>query len=252
MFKDENIKFIYVYGGKMKNTSNGKVILYLMRHGQTILNKAGRTQGWCDGVLTKEGLDVAINTGLGLSDVEFKAVYSSDLGRAVKTARIVIQENKASNNLQLIELEGLREVCFGKYEGELERVQFSDILNFLNVKSFEEAIEKYDFQKEYCNSCAALDETKQAEDYDTVLKRLLNTVEGICQENSKDNGGNVLIVGHGGIIRVLIDYLDKSFNMRNLDNSSISKIIYENGTFKVESVNDNTYSEKGKELRNKI
>lgn len=25
-----------------------------MRHGQTILNKANRTQGWCDGVLTKE------------------------------------------------------------------------------------------------------------------------------------------------------------------------------------------------------
>ena len=91
-----------------------------MRHGKTILNKAERIQGWCDGVLTKEGIEVAINTGIGLRDVKFKAAYSSDLGRAVKTIRIIIKENKASANLQLKELKGLREAYFGKYEGELE------------------------------------------------------------------------------------------------------------------------------------
>lgn len=233
----------------MNKKNTGKVILYLMRHGQTILNKAGRTQGWCDGVLTKDGIEVAINTGLGLSDVKFKAVYSSDLGRAIKTARIVIKENKASTNLQLKELEGLREVCFGKYEGELERIQFNDILKFLNVTSFEEAEEKYDFQKEYCNSCAALDETKEAENYASVIKRLMKSINDIYIENSDDNGGNVLIVGHGGIIRLIIDYLDKNFNVRNMDNSSISKIICENGSFKVESVNDNSYSDKGKAMK---
>jgi len=238
--------------GKMNNKNAGKVNLYIMRHGQTILNKAGRTQGWCDGVLTKDGIDVAINTGLGLSDVEFKAVYSSDLGRAVKTARIVIKENKASTSLQLEELEGLREVCFGKYEGELESIQFNDILKFLKVSSFKEAEEKYDFQKEYCNSCAALDETKEAEDYNTVMKRLMKSIEDICIDNADNNGGNVLIVGHGGIIRLIIDYLDKSFKIRNLDNSSISKITYENGNFKVESVNDNSYSDKGKVMKRGI
>lgn len=236
----------------MSNKNKGKVILYLMRHGQTILNKAKRTQGWCDGVLTREGIEVAVNTGLGLSDVKFKSVYSSDLGRAVKTARVVIQENKASTNLQLKELEGLREVYFGKYEGELERIMFSDILKFLNVSSIKEAEEKYNFQKEYCDSCAALDETKEAEDYDTVIKRLMKSIEDICTENSEDNGGNVLIVSHGGIIRLIIDYLDKNFNVRNMDNSSVSKIIYENGNFKVESVNDNSYSEKGKVMKKSI
>ena len=124
----------------MNNKNAGKVNLYIMRHGQTILNKAGRTQGWCDGVLTKEGIEIAVNAGLGLSDIEFKAAYSSDLGRAIKTARIVIEKNKVSNNLQLKEVEGLREVCFGKYEGELEEVKFNDILKFLNVSSFKEAV----------------------------------------------------------------------------------------------------------------
>ena len=233
----------------MSSKNKGKVIVYLMRHGQTILNKAERTQGWCDGVLTKEGIEVAINTSLGLSDVKFKAAYSSDLGRAVKTARIVIKENKASANLQLKELEGLREVYFGKYEGELERIMFNDILKFLNVSSFKEADEKYDFQKEYCNSCAILDETKEAEDYNSVIKRVMKSLKDICTENSHDNGGNVLVVGHGGILRLIIDYLDKNINVRNMDNSSISKIIYEDGRFKVESVNDNSYSEKGKSMK---
>lgn len=229
--------------------NKGKVILYLMRHGQTILNKAERTQGWCDALLTKEGLKVAINTGLGLSDIKFKAVYSSDLGRAVKTAKIVIKENKASNNLKLKELEGLREVHLGKYEGELQKVLFNDMMNYLNVSSFKEAQEKYDFQKAFCNTCATLDDTKEAEDYDTVIKRVMKSLEDICIENIDDNTENVLIVAHGGIIRVIIDYLDKSFNIRDMDNSSISKIIYENGNFKVECVNDNSYSEKGKAMR---
>ncbi|WP_246615293.1 histidine phosphatase family protein [Clostridium thailandense] len=228
---------------------SNKVILYLMRHGQTILNRAERTQGWCDGVLTKEGIEIASSVGLGLSDIRFKAVYCSDLGRAVKTARIVMKENKASDNLQLEELESLREVHFGKYEGELEKIMLGDILTYLNVSSIKEAEEKYDFQKEYCNSCAALDETSEAEDYDTVIKRVMKSIEGICIENSSERVENVLIVVHGGIIRLIIDYLDKSFNVRKMDNSSISKVIYENGNFKVESINDNSYSQKGKAMK---
>lgn len=227
-----------------------EVNIYLMRHGQTILNRAGRTQGWCDGVLTKEGIEVAVNVGFGLRDVEFKNAYSSDLGRARKTAQIVIKENKASKDLKLQEREGLREVYFGKYEGELDKVMHGDILNYLNVSSVEEAEKKYDFQKAFCDTCATLDETKEAEDYNTAITRVMNELKQICKENSHE-GGNILVVAHGGIIRLIIDYLDKSFNIRNIDNSSISMISYRDGEFKVESVNDNSYSEKGREISRK-
>ena len=224
-----------------------EVKIFLMRHGETILNKAGRTQGWCDGILTKEGIEVAVNVGFGLRDIKFKSVYSSDLGRARKTAQIVIKENKASKDLKLQEREGLREVYFGKYEGEIDKMMFNDILNYLNVTSIEEAEKKYEFQRAYCDTCAALDETKEAEDYNTAITRVMNELKQICKENSQE-GGNILVVAHGGIIRLIIDYLDKSFNIRNIDNSSISMISYRDGEFKVESVNDNSYSEKGKEI----
>lgn len=229
---------------------NKEVKIYLMRHGQTILNKAGRTQGWCDGVLTKEGLEVAVNVGLGLRNIEFKNVYSSDLGRARKTAQIVIKENIVSKELKLQECEGLREVYFGKYEGELDNIVFNKILSHLNVTSIKEGEEKYDFQKAFCDACAAIDETGEAEDYNTVITRVINELKKICIENSNE-GGNILIVAHGGIIRLIIDFLDKSFNIRDIDNSSISMISYKDENFKVESVNDNSYSEKGKEISEK-
>lgn len=236
----------------MSDKKIGKVTLYLMRHGQTILNKAERVQGWCDGVLTKEGTEVAVNVGLGVSDIKFKAVYSSDLGRAAKTAKIVIKENRNSETLELKEVEGLREVYFGKFEGELEYVKFNAILNHLNVSSFEEAIEKYDFQKEYVNSVAALDETNEAEDHDTALKRIMEALKEICLENSTDRDENVLVVSHGGIIRLVINYLDKSYDLRHMENSSISKIVYNDGDFTVETVNDTSYCEKGKAMKSVI
>ena len=230
----------------------GKINLYLMRHGETIINRAKRTQGWCDGVLTEEGIEVAVNVGLGLRNIKFDGVYSSDLGRAIKTATIVINENIASNDIELKEVEGLREVYFGKYEGELESVLFNDILSYLNVKSFEEADKKYHFQKEYCNTCALLDETNEAENYDSALRRVMNSISDICKNHCSDKESNVLLVIHGGILRLIIDYLDKSINIREINNSCICKIIYDNGNLKVESVNDMSYSEKGKKLKNEI
>lgn len=233
----------------MERQKKGKVHLYFMRHGQTIINKAGRTQGWCDGVLTKSGIEVAVNTGLGLSDIKFKSVYSSDLGRAIKTANIVIKENKYGKDLRLNEAEGLREVYFGKYEGEYEEVVLKDMLSYLNVKSIEEAEEKYDFQKAYCDSIAVLDETNEAEDYETALNRIMNCLNNICVENEEDDDVNVLLVVHGGMLRLIIDHCDKSYDVRNISNASVSKLEYDNGKFSVMSVNDMSYSEKGKEMR---
>lgn len=234
----------------MNKKKKGKVTLYLMRHGETIINKAHRTQGWCDGVLTEKGIQVAVNTGIGLSDIKFKSVYSSDLGRAVKTARIVIKENKFNEKLELNEIQGLREVYFGKYEGEYESITFNDILNYLNVKSIKEAEEKYEFQKAYCDSVAALDETNEAEDYNTAINRIIKSLTDICIENEEEEDVNVLLVVHGGMLRLIIDKYDKSYDIRQIENASISKLLYDNGHYSVISVNDMSYSEKGNKLRN--
>ncbi|MGN0144046.1 MAG: histidine phosphatase family protein, partial [Clostridium sp.] len=117
---------------------------------------------------------------------------------------------------------------------------------------FEEADEKYHFQKEYCDTCALLDETNEAENYETAIRRVMNTISDICSEHCSESGEecNLLIVIHGGILRLIIDYLDNSINVREMNNSCICKLVYNNGDFMVESVNDMSYSENGKKIRN--
>lgn len=234
----------------MKSKKSSKVNLYFMRHGQTILNKAERTQGWCDGVLTEEGIEVAKDAAAGLSDIEFKAVYSSDLGRAIKTARIVIEGNKVSSNLKVNEVPDLREVYFGKYEGEREEIMRRDMLNYFKMDSFEEVMKKIpEFDKAFNNTCAALDETGMAEDYDTLMKRVKRGVKNISEHISLQGGGNVLLVVHGGMLRTLLATIDKNIDVREMENSSVSMVEYDNGNFKVLSVNDMSYRIKGEKLR---
>ncbi|KHD34854.1 phosphoglycerate mutase [Clostridium acetobutylicum] len=226
-----------------------KVTFYFMRHGETIINRAGRVQGWCDGVLTEEGIRVAEYAGEGLSDIEFKAFYSSDLGRAIKTARIVLGKNKRSKNAELKEIPELREVYCGKYEGEFEKVMFSDILKYLKVESIEEAIRKVpNFEKAYVDSCAAMDETNEAEDYDILSKRINKAITEIGEETSKNGGGNVLVVVHGGMLRVLLRNLGYKQHIHNMENCSISTVQYEEGKFRILSINDNSYKRRGQEM----
>ena len=228
---------------------NGKVILYLMRHGQTIINKAGRVQGWCDGVLTDDGIRVAENVALGLSDIEFKGVYSSDLGRAVKTARIIVNANKVNNKLMVNEIPELREMYFGKYEGEREKLMFKDIFGYLNVKSFEEAFKIPDFGRAFADACSSLDETGAAEGYDRLINRIMKGINNIGDEILEVGGGNALVVVHGGMLRNLLKEFDEREDIENIENSSVSLVEYENGCFKVLSVNDMSYKEKGESIR---
>lgn len=62
-----------------------EVILYFIRHGETLLNKLGRVQGWCDSPLTEEGCKVAYSLRKSLESLNISAVYSSDLLRACAT-----------------------------------------------------------------------------------------------------------------------------------------------------------------------
>lgn len=228
---------------------NRRVILYFMRHGQTIINKAGRVQGWWDGILTEEGVSVAENVARGLRNIKFNGVYSSDLGRAVKTAKIIIKVNKMKNRLKVKEVQELREIYFGKYEGQIESIMFKDIFEYLNVKSFEEASKIPDFGRVFVNACASLDETGTAENYEKLMSRTMNGIRKICEEILEYGGGNVLVVVHGGMLRNFLKEIDNNISVENIENSSISKVEYVNGNYNIVSINDMSYKEKGEKIK---
>jgi 2,3-bisphosphoglycerate-dependent phosphoglycerate mutase len=85
------------------------VKLWLIRHGETHWNANRRFQGWTDVGLTEVGKSQATELAAVLSDRVFDGVWSSDLSRAVDTARLAYGEPAVDQRL--------RELDFGDLEG---------------------------------------------------------------------------------------------------------------------------------------
>lgn len=98
--------------------------LYIIRHGQTVWNAAGKLQGRADIELNQNGIDAAVALGRRLKDVHFDKIFSSPLKRAVHTAQLIRQGVCEGQALPLdsvpIETDGrLIEMSFGIGEGRL-------------------------------------------------------------------------------------------------------------------------------------
>lgn len=91
--------------------------LYLIRHGETDLNKQKILQGRSDYALNDYGRRLARLTGQALKNVKFDVAYTSPLSRAKETAEILLRENQVSNPV-LVEEERIQEISFGDFEGK--------------------------------------------------------------------------------------------------------------------------------------
>ena len=87
--------------------------IYLVRHGETQGNLDDKAQGHLDVPLTETGRLQAKAVAERLSDIEFDAVYSSDLKRAFDTAKAITANR---TELQVRTTSQLREYHFGDYE----------------------------------------------------------------------------------------------------------------------------------------
>ncbi len=89
--------------------------ILLIRHGETAWNAEKRLQGHLDIPLNAEGRRQAAALGRALLSEELDAIVSSDLLRARQTA----QEIAAPRGMVVQVEPGLRERCFGAFEGLL-------------------------------------------------------------------------------------------------------------------------------------
>lgn len=87
--------------------------IILVRHGETQGNIDDKAQGHLDVPLTDLGVRQAKALARRLADINFDAVYSSDLRRAVDTAAALIALRP---DLEIQTRPALREVYFGSYE----------------------------------------------------------------------------------------------------------------------------------------
>jgi 2,3-bisphosphoglycerate-dependent phosphoglycerate mutase len=90
-------------------SESGHRELWLVRHGETPASRALTLAGWANVPLTGRGEDQASDLRPLLAGERFKGVWSSDLLRAVETARLAWGEARQDARL--------REMSFGSLEG---------------------------------------------------------------------------------------------------------------------------------------
>lgn len=157
--------------------------LLLVRHGETDWNKASRYQGHRDTILNPTGIEQAREAGEKLKDYAPKAIYASDLTRTMQTAGII---GKALG----LEPQGeprLREINFGEWEG----------------RTYPEVLELFPQEVKMWRECPLEAQVPGGETLKNVLARMLEALEDICASAE----GNVVVVTHGGPIRLLLCHI---------------------------------------------
>lgn len=215
--------------------------LYIVRHGQTLFNKIQRVQGWCDSPLTEKGINQACALGIGLQNVEFDAVYSSDLKRALDTTQLILEQN-THDTPEIKATKHLREAYYGSYEGGDEETAWGPVFEAYGytradvIPRFDEIASKLP-AKESRDIIAANDPLQLAENFEQLAARFDAIKEEVLQ-----SAGNTLIVCHGGAVMMLLNVL---FPERNeaveVENCSVSLVAFDDKEIKLVSFNDRSY-----------
>lgn len=195
--------------------------IYLIRHGESILNGENKIQGHIDSGLSPVGFTQAKKLTKRLPKNKFNFVYCSKLLRAKQTAEII------SNHIRLpISFhKDLAEIYLGEWEG----------------KTPDEVNLEYDggYKKWQKNPTRTL--IPGAENIPEFKQRINKIFESII-ENHKD-GDNLLIVAHAGTITAIIAYILKgNFNKlitnMSLTNTGITYLQRYNKKLYVVGIND--------------
>lgn len=213
-----------------------KVNLYIIRHGETYLNRYKKMQGWADSPLTEEGRVIAIEAGKKLASVLFDQVYSSDSGRTVETAEVILRENEHNQNPVINKKKAFRELFFGSFEGEYSDVVWRAITTEFGYETVNELFNNHRLE-EVMNAIKKADPFHHAESYQELWQRVekgLNEIISSCQKEEE----NILLVTHGVTIRTMINQFSDEFGPETeIKNSSVSILEYSRNVFKVVSFN---------------
>jgi broad specificity phosphatase PhoE len=196
--------------------------LFLIRHGETTWNIRKLIQGSENPSLSELGIKQAEMLAERFASTPVDAIYASDLKRAAQTAEIIAEKKGLPVHFR----EGLRELCFGEWEGK----PFSEVMN--GYHSFLEFWSKND-----CGSSV-----RDAESMAQCLRRSVPVLEEIVK-NHED--GKVILVAHGVVNSFLLSHvlgLDiENFWKFQFGNTSVSRVVFLNGSSRVTLLNDTSH-----------
>lgn len=180
-------------------------IIYLVRHGETEWNQDKRIQGQIDIPLNERGRKQAKAVAGRLASIPLDLIYTSDLGRAAETTRIIAAAQP--REVRISPTPGLRECHYGLWEGltraEVARRYPDDWTEWLRGER--------------------IGSPTGGEDFISLAGRVGRLFDTAARE-----GETVLITAHRGPIRAILCHalgLDQAFRERFLvTNCSLSAL----------------------------
>lgn len=171
----------------------------LVRHGQTEWNNGARFQGHTDSPLTQIGERQAQALGKRLAGERFAAVFSSDLGRARRTAEIIAEHTGHTVKTDA----RLRERGLGIFEG-LRRDE-------IEARFPEESRKYYSRQADYAVPGG-----------ESAMGRFRLGLECLNELAERHSSGTILVVTHGGLVQGMFRHVTglpfeapRRFSIRN-------------------------------------
>ena len=194
--------------------------MFAVRHGQSVANEKNVIQGQTSTPLSELGLKQAAALGKRLVNVRFDAVYSSDLERAMQTARF------AAPYIEPIPCVELREWNLGIFQG-LTRAQVE---------------ERYpDVWKDFLNGAPDF-RIPEGENSAEVHARVVGFLKRLESEVS---GGRILVVSHCGAIRSMLKYILGMTNAwpisPQMTNTAICRLLFKDGLWQLATWNDTAH-----------
>ncbi|WP_426348011.1 histidine phosphatase family protein [Alloiococcus sp. CFN-8] len=197
--------------------------LYLTRHGETEGNFNGRYCGICDTPLTERGKAQGLELSLKLRGIHFDDIYVSPLKRCRETLSLAL-ENEALGR----EEERLRERSFGIFEN----------------KTYEEILERYPEEERLWSMDWKNYRLPGGESTSEAYERIKSFVKELEEQAKMEDAleeREILIVTHGGIIKLFLCYvlgenLDLFWKLKS-DTASVSILNCSQGFWSIEKVN---------------
>jgi broad specificity phosphatase PhoE len=192
--------------------------LVFVRHGETAWNAARRFQGQSQVPLSERGRAQAAELALALRNESFSHAYSSDLTRAMETARTIV----GARVLDIASDARLREFDFGQWEG----------------LTWPEIVARWPQFEARLPTQARRYEPVGGERFEQVIARMRSFLEDL---RSRAPAGPVLVVTHAGALHAAVEELaPEGFDPRGMvfSTASITRIAMEGDGARIISLND--------------
>ena len=195
--------------------------IYLIRHAEAEGNIYRRNHGQYDSLLTPLGMQQLGPLEKRFEDIDIDACFSSDLTRACMTAQAICRPK----NLPLHRCPEFREVHFGVWEDK----------PFGYIDYFDkEAMDRFRLDPRTLH-------VPDGETFPEYTGRFIGRMTELAREY---DGRTIAIFSHGAVLRgVLMELFHFGENgpVPVCDNTGVSRIFYEDGTYRADYLNDNSH-----------